>query len=84
MKRLLEKDVDINIKDIFGFTSLIWGKYEFGKFNIAIFKLSLFSKASRNGHDSIVKQLLEKNACINKKDCCGDTALIFCKFNLFN
>jgi ankyrin repeat protein len=39
-------------------------------------RLLFFFWASKHGHDSIVTQLIEKNADINFKDCHGDTALI--------
>jgi ankyrin repeat protein len=73
IKELLKFNADIDAKDRFGFTPLIWGLFlnYFIKLNYRL----IFFIASSKGNIEAIKELLKFNADIDAKDKYGYTAL---------
>jgi ankyrin repeat protein len=93
---LLKAGADVNFKDAFGYTALIWAsKYDYidmvrlllnKNANINLqneHKYTALMKASENGHTDVVQLLLNNNADVNFKTIFGYTALMIASQNCY-
>ena len=84
----LDKGVNINAQDRYGYTALIWAAYKGHKEIVALLldkgatsdaqndsHCTALMEAVRHGHEEVVKMLLAKGANINAQNTSGDTAL---------